>query len=208
MSFKTEKYEIKKKAISKELANFCYAYFSNKRKVAQHLLENRWISPFDTSWGQWNDAQVPNTYSHYGDVVMETLLERLLPQMIEITSLKLVPTYSYARIYKFGDVLKRHKDRPSCEISCTINLGGEEWPIFLDPTGNTNNKGKKIVLKPGDMLAYSGCDLEHWRENFDGKDCCQVFLHYNSVVDEFAKPNEFDTRPFLGLPADFKLKNR
>ena len=42
------------------------------------------------------------------------------------TGLDLCPTYSYARLYKKdGDELKRHKDRPSCEISTTINLGGD-----------------------------------------------------------------------------------
>ena len=204
MSFEKNKYEVVKKAITNELASFCFAYFSNKRKVAQHLQENKFISPFDDTWGTWKDNQIPNTYSHYADMVMETLLERVLPKMMHVTNLNLIPTYSYARIYKFGDILHRHKDRPSCEISCTLNLGGDEWPIYLDPTGNEGNKGKKIILKPGDMLAYSGCDLEHWRESFAGKDCCQVFLHYNSTSGALEEPNLFDTRPFLGLPAEFK----
>ena len=26
------------------------------------------------------------------------------------------------------------------------------------------------------MLVYSGCELEHWRNKFKGKDCAQVFL--------------------------------
>ena len=34
--------------------------------------------------------------------------------------------------------LKRHKDRPSCEISTTLNLGGDPWPIFIDGTGENN----------------------------------------------------------------------
>lgn len=204
MSFKENKYAVVKKAISKELSNFCYTYFCNKRKVAQFIQEEKFISPFDNTWGVWNDRQVPNTYCHYADLVMETLLERVLPQMMQITELTLVPTYSYARIYKYGDTLNRHKDRPSCEISCTLNLGGDEWPIYLDPTGGYGNKGKKINLRPGDMLAYSGCDLEHWRETFEGKDCCQVFLHYNSTSGGLEEPNIYDTRPFLGLPSGFK----
>lgn len=35
------------------------------------------------------------------------------------------------------------------------------------------------------MLAYSGCDLEHWRDAFQGQDCCQVFLHYNNTEGDF-----------------------
>ena len=54
------------------------------------------------------------------------------------------------------------------------------------------------------MLIYSGCDLEHWREEFKGKDCAQVFLHYNKASSKTAKENQYDKRPFLGLPAWYK----
>ncbi len=112
---------------------------------------------------------------------METLLQKVKPVMEKHTKLKLSETYSYARIYKKGDVLARHKDRYSCEISTTLNLGGDPWPIYLDPTGKQGQAGIKLTLDPGDMLIYSGCDLEHWREEFTGKDCGQVFLHYNKA---------------------------
>ena len=128
MSFKTNKYQILKGVINKEMADFCYAYFLNKRKVATFLFDQKYISPFTEYWGVWNDNQVPNTYSHYGDLVMETLLQKVKPIMEKHTKLKLSETYSYARIYKKGDVLARHKDRYSCEISTTLNLGGDPWP--------------------------------------------------------------------------------
>ena len=89
--------------------------------------------------------------------------------------------------------LKRHKDRFSCEISTTMNLGGDDWPIYLEPswkkgvTTSSNAKGVKVDLKPGDMLVYSGCELEHWREKFKGKECVQVFLHYNNRKTPGAK---------------------
>jgi len=204
MSFKKNKYSILRGVISKELANFTYAYFLNKRKVARFLFDHKWLSPFTEYYGVWNDHQAPNTYSHYGDLVMETLLQRVKPVMEKHTKLKLSETYSYARIYKKGDVLHRHKDRYSCEISTTLNLGGDHWPIYLDPTGRQGQAGIKVDLKPGDMLIYSGYDLEHWREEFSGTDCCQVFLHYNKANSKKAKQNEFDTRPFLGLPAWYK----
>ena len=132
--------------------------------------------------------------------------------MAKETGLQLIPTYSYSRIYKKGDELKRHKDRPSCEISTTLNLGGDPWPIFIDPTGSDNvideyknihksgaPKGIKVDLKQGDMLIYSGCELEHWREPFTGKLCGQVFLHYNHADGQFAKSNLYDKRPMLGI---------
>ena len=204
MSFKKNKYSVLKGAISKELADFIYKYFQNKRSVARVLFDSKYISPFTDYWGIWTDEQVPNTYSHYADMAMETLLQQVKPVMEKHTGLKLSETYSYARIYKNGDVLARHKDRYSCEISTTLNLGGDPWPIYLDPTGKTGQAGIKVDLKPGDMLIYSGCDLEHWREQFIGKDCGQVFLHYNKANSKMAKENTLDKRPLLGLPAWFK----
>ncbi len=54
------------------------------------------------------------------------------------------------------------------------------------------------------MLVYSGCELEHWREKFNGKDCTQVFLHYNNRKTPGSKDNMFDKRLHLGLPSWFK----
>ena len=197
-------YKVIKQAISKELADFVYSYFLTKRKVARVFFDDRYISPFNNDWGVWNDPQVPETYSHYSDIAMETLLERLTEPMSKETGLNLIPTYSYARIYKKGDVLKRHKDRYSCEVSMTMNLGGDPWPIYLEPSGETDKEGVKINLEPGDALIYRGCEVEHWREAFEGENCGQVFLHYNDASGENAEKNKYDTRPFLGLPTWFK----
>ena len=197
-------YKIIKQAISKELAEFVYSYFLTKRKVARRFFDDRYISPFATEFGVWNDEQIPETYSHYADVAMETLLEKLKPLMEKESGLKLNETYSYARIYKKGDELKRHKDRYSCEVSTTLNLGGDEWPIYLEPSGEEGKEGIKVILNQGDMLVYKGCDVEHWREKFEGKNCGQVFLHYNDASDEKAEQNKYDGRPFLGLPGWFK----
>ena len=210
------KYQVIKNAVSYELANFIFNYFLLKRDAVDFMYQNNII--YDNGmFGTWSDQQVPNTYSHYADMVMETLLMKVLPKMQKETGLQLVPTYSYARLYKTGDILKRHKDRPSCEISTTLNLGGAPWPIFIDATGSNNvidehknihkpdaPKGTKVLLEVGDMLVYSGCELEHWREPFEGDICGQVFLHYNHVNGPFANKNMFDRRPKLGLPSFVK----
>ena len=216
MSFQKNKYCVIKEAVPKQIAEFVYNYFMMKRQVARTLFDERYISQFTTEFGVWNDQQVPNTYSHYADIAMETLLLRTLPVMEKYTKLKLNPTYSYARIYKTGDILHRHKDRFSCEISTTLNLGGDPWPIHLEPKKNvgiadgkkitnvSNNKGISIILKPGDMLVYKGMELEHWREEFQGDNCAQVFLHYNNQKSKDANKNIYDRRKHLGLPAWFK----
>ena len=206
------KYKIIKKAVSYELANFCYNYFLLKRDAVSFMYKNN-ITAESPILGRWDDPQVPGAYSLYGDFVMETLLMKVLPVMKEKTGMDLIRTYSYARVYQTGSELKRHKDRPSCEISTTLNLGGDPWPIFIDPTGSNNvideyknihkpgaPPGVEITLEPGDMLMYSGCELEHWRKPFEGKLCGQVFLHYNHANGRFAKSNLYDKRPMLGLP--------
>ena len=122
MIFQYKKYQIIKNAISYELANFIFNYFLLKRDAVKFMYEKN-ITYDNGMLGTWSDEQVPNTYSHYADPVMETLLMKVLPKMQQETGLQLIPTYSYARVYKKGDILKRHKDRPSCEISTTIHLG-------------------------------------------------------------------------------------
>ena len=83
---------------------------------------------------------------------------KILPKMQKETGLELIPTYSYARIYKKGDILKRHKDRPSCEISTTLNLGGDPWPIFIDDTGSNNVIDEyKNIHKPNAIKAQKSC---------------------------------------------------
>ena len=138
MGLKVKKYQVIKNAVSYELANFLYNYFMLKRDAVKFMYENN-IHSQTSILGTWSDEQVPNTYSHYADIAMETLLEKVRPIMEEKSGVKLVPTYSYARIYKKGDVLHRHKDRSSCEISTTVNLGGEPWSIYLDPDMNVGH---------------------------------------------------------------------
>jgi len=210
------KFQVIKNAVSYELANFVFNYFLLKRDAVQFMYQNNIL--YDNGMlGSWKDSQIPNTYSHYADPVMETLLIKMLPVMAKETGLDLIPTYSYARLYKNGDELRRHKDRPSCEISTTLNLGGDPWPIFIDGTGATSvideykkiikpdaPKGTKVLLEVGDMLVYSGCELEHWREPFEGNVCGQVFLHYNHKNGPFAEKNAYDRRPMLGLPSFIK----
>jgi len=216
--FKKKKYTVIRQAISKDLAVFVANYFNMQRQVYDTCFREKYFSPFETIFGYYEgkDDQIPNTYSQYANVAMETLLLKCLPQIEKITRLKLYPAYTYARIYKKGDVLKRHKDRFSCEISTTMNLGGDNWPIYLSPNENvgipndknitteSKAKGIKVDLKPGDMLVYSGCELEHWREKFKGKECVQVFLHYNNRKTPGARDNMFDKRPHLGLPSWFR----
>ena len=207
MSFKKNNYCIVRNAISKELSDFLFNYFYLKRQVAYTLYTKNFMSPESEFMGTWKDEQAPNSYSIYGDIAFETLLTKLKKLMEKETVLELYTNYTYGRIYMKGDVLHRHIDRFSCEISTTLNLGGDLWPIYINPKPVkkiTKSKGIKVDLSPGDMLIYKGNILEHWRDKFEGEECAQVFLHYNSVKTKNAEKNIFDTRPHLGLPSFFK----
>ena len=211
--FKEKKYIVIKNAISYELANFGFNYLLLKRDAVAWMYQSNYISEFTPGFGTWKDEQIPNTFSCYGDFFMETLMMKVLPIMQQYTDMNLIPCYTFTRVYKKGDILKRHSDRPSCEISTTLHLGGDPWTIFLDPTGQKTvideekqiikpnaPKGIPVDLEIGDMLVYSGCDLEHWREPFEGDNCAQVFLHYNNIDGPFGTQNNFDKRPMLGIP--------
>ena len=192
MSFQDDNYEVIHQVIPKELCSFLFDYVKLKSRAIEFLYKYSSIEKTPIL-GTFGDEMIPNVYCNYADFAMETLLDRLTPIMEQRTNLELCPTYSYLRVYKEGTELFKHKDRPSCEISTTLNLGGDQWPIFVEPN-------IQIDLSPGDMLIYKGNVLEHWRNKFEGKECIQVFLHYNTKQGPYLKENKFDDRPFLGLP--------
>ena len=117
--------------------------------------------------------------------------------MSNISGIDLVPTYSYHRLYTTNTELKRHLDRDACEISATLCLGydsEENWPMFVK---KQNGEEIGLDLSPGSIIVYRGCDIEHWREPFKGKNHAQVFLHYNEKNGEFN--NIYDNRKVLGV---------
>ena len=198
MSFKKNKYTVIKNAISKDLANFLYNYVLLKKNIYKILINNNFIPKESKDYGCFGDPQITgkDTYILYGDAVLDNLLIKLIPIMEKNVNHKLIPTYTYCRVYQKNDELKKHTDRPECEISTTLNLGGNMWPIYIQPN-------IEIKLNSGDMLIYAGCDLEHWRKKFNGKECVQVFLHYNKKIKENMH-KIYDTRPSLGMPETCK----
>lgn len=125
----------------------------------------------------------------------DSILEALQPNFEYATGKKLLPTYSYARLYKTGEILEPHKDRAACEISVTITLGFKDkpWPIFVD--------GEEIVLGVGDALLYKGHEKLHWRDEFKGEWQAQVFLHYVDAAGEFTD-QKYDGRKNLAHKED------
>ena len=199
LNYKKDKITVIRKALSKELIDFLYNYYLMKEEVLNRLLQDKYISPFEFAFGHFGDDQVEDSgLCLYGDPAGDTVLLRVQSLIEKETKLKLIPTYSYSRNYKKDNELLKHLDRPSCAVSATLNIGGDPWPIFIE---SSNKKEVEILLKPGDLLMYQGCKLEHWREPFKGKKCIQLFLHY---TEEKNMELLYDKRPYLGLPSYFK----
>jgi hypothetical protein len=108
----------------------------------------------------------------YNDPLMNSLLDTKLETVEKESNLKLFPTYAYWRYYVFGGTLKKHIDRPACEVSITSCIKKyDDWPIIVE--------GKSFELEEGDAVLYAGCDQEHWRPGiYKGEGMAQVFLHY------------------------------
>ena len=122
------------------------------------------------------DPQAENSHSIYNYKPALELLCNTTHEISKVINEPVLPTYTYARVYKKGSVLKKHTDRPSCEISATLHLNGDKpWPIWIK-----NKEGKNVCLelKPGDAVLYLGCVAPHWRDEFYGTWYAQIFLHY------------------------------
>lgn len=149
------------------------------------------------------DDQVASASYAYSDPQVDRLLEDVREAVEQASGFDLWPTFSYMRVYRTGNILRAHRDRPACEISMTVNLGpvdGEPWPIWI---GGPNGVAA-VALKPGDGLIYRGCDCYHWREPFAGDHQVQAFLHY---VDRHGTRAEwkFDKRPRLSWPVSWPV---
>jgi len=202
--------------INKEVCLLLYHHVILNAKRLSYLeeLDNNYDKNI---WGTFDDHQALGDFSKYGDPIFDALLDVCTDQMKTLTDKDLIPTYSYHRLYTTGTELKRHKDRPSCEISTTLCLGYDtsnidknkypnwNWPMFVGPrTGEEDTDGLPISMKPGDMIIYRGCEIEHWREPFIGNNHAQVFLHYNEKDGEHNI--KYDSRPILGLPNTYRKK--
>lgn len=122
------------------------------------------------------DPQAPNSSAAYNYMPFIELLIEKIPKVSEMLGEKVLPTYTYARVYKEGSELARHRDRPACEISLSVNLSKDtDWPIYFQrPDGSETC----IELQPGDAVIYLGCQADHWREKFLGTEYTQLFMHY------------------------------
>jgi hypothetical protein len=179
--FAQKKYVVVRSCLKDPELSLLYRYACKRAQIGTMFLDG-------TSSGAWSAP---------GDCFMDGLLMDLLPFAEEVSRAKLFPTYSYFRVYSRGDVLEKHTDRPSCEISLSLCLGYQAerpWPLQVEgPAGASS-----VELAPGDGLLYRGIECPHWREPMDGEQTAQVFLHYVDQNGPYAEW-KYDKRPALSF---------
>ena len=128
----------------------------------------RWGGMKEDQFVSIDDQQVEDSverywYPQYKDIhinikdIVETVIGRGLYE-----------TYYYDRFYFPGQELKKHVDRPACEISVTVHIDTnikEHWPIWVK---TVNGENVPVVLEAGDAMIYKGCERPHWREPMPG----------------------------------------
>ena len=162
-------------------------------------LENPQVNGYAPGKGH-GSGEHHRTWNTYGHDIWETIMhmshfglshhisdpggEKKLPPII--------PTYSYHRMYMEGAAMAHHSDRPSCQISLTINIGQtHSWPIYV--TSLKTKKYVEVIQEPGDALVYLGCNVGHYRPKYKGDWYSQLFIHY--VLDnDMNAPHFFDNQ--------------
>ena len=148
--------------------------------------------------------QCPNSTSTYADSLSETFLKTKKSVIEAVVGEPLLPTYSFSRMYFKSGLLEKHSDRPSCEVSVTLNiLADKDWAIWFHPLKEETSeedptkKAISLITKPGDAVVYEGCNYSHWRDEYQGEKCMQVFLHYVRANGRY-KSFAMDGRKYFG----------
>ena len=146
------------------------------------------------------ETQVSGSVARYWHPQYRKIHSEIRLILEQVIGRKLYNTYYYDRFYFPGQELKKHTDRPACEISVTIHVSTnikESWPIWIKTPDTFEDKTMKIAngenrfvhLEAGDGMIYKGCERPHWRDPMPGllesninKDESlyyhQIFFHY------------------------------
>jgi hypothetical protein len=198
-TFEKDYFEVVRGAISKDLVEYVTECFNIHESTSLRYRPPTPLNPYP-----YGDEQCPNSFSWYGSLYSESMLKFLKSKISTVINKDLIETYSYIRVYYNNAILKKHKDRPSCEYSATLCIKKTtNWPIYFE---TLRNEDAEIDLNPGDMIVYKGDILSHWRNIYSGEYHQQIFLHYVDLHGPYAKSNEYDGRPMLGLGSTEKIR--
>jgi hypothetical protein len=144
------------------------------------------ISDLRSLEGYW-DPERGRVLTCYAPPACAYVMKRIQPILENIIGEELIPTYWFSTTYHNRGWMNCHTDRPSCEVSITMNVCGDAaWPIKLkDLEGNKQS----VVTPPGDGVAYLGTQVEHWRSplrTHDKDRFMQLFLHFVRKNGQYA----------------------
>lgn len=180
--FKTHGYYFVPKIVKDPENLFCpvppmrgqMVYFGNSLDKFQYIAE---------------EQQVKGSLSRYNIPIYKDLHFLVKKEIEHILDMDLYPTYFYDRFYFEGQELVRHTDRPSCEISVTLQISTNlknPWEIWFETyKGNQVN----VSMNNGDACIYRGMDLPHWRNPMKSR--------YNKIEQMYRKIKKLEDDTYL-----------
>jgi hypothetical protein len=122
------------------------------------------------------DGQVDGAPCEYADPVAEQMLSAKASYLGDLLHLDLVPSYSYLRLYRPGDRLPAHRDRPACEITVSTSLAADpQWPLQILVGAHV----VEYCPPPRGAVVFRGHELLHWRDALSGeRPIAHVLFHY------------------------------
>ena len=127
------------------------------------------------------EKQVNGSLARYNFPAYKELHYLVKKEVEEILKMDLHPTYYFDRFYFTGQQLKRHSDRPACEVSVTLQISTnrkDPWSIWFEKPDGTESF---VNMKNGDAVIYKGCEREHWRDPLPSR--------YNKIEKAWRKVN-------------------
>lgn len=164
------------------------------------------------------EREAPEIYGYHYPPML-ALLWGLTPSIQQVIGRDLLPSYSYMRIYREGDICRVHGDRPACEHSLSLTLDysdGVAWPLevgsrWLDqPTREIeadfgDEAFSALEMQPGDAVLYRGVALRHGRTMPNPNQwSAHLFLHWVEKGGKY-QDHGFDGNTHLTRPVNFPL---
>jgi len=168
-------------------------YVPRPKESGQYTYYNNRMDKYDYCP---DEKQVSGSLARYNIPIYRELHFLVKKEVERILGMDLMPSYFYDRFYTPNAILKRHSDRPACEVSVSLQISTtlkNPWPLWFErPDGSETY----VLMNNGDAVIYKGCEREHWRDampdeiswwkkkiaKLRGKEIeqyhHQIFLHY------------------------------
>ena len=154
-------------------------------------------------------SAAPELYGHHYPM-FASFLWGMTPAVEQVTSLALLPTYAYFRLYRQGDTCRVHGDRPACEHSLSLTLAYSDeiaWPLEVsahrieepfaraDEEFTLDEAAGAVAMQAGDAVLYQGVHHHHGRTMPNpNRWSAHLFLHWVGRDGPYAD-QAFDGQP-------------